>query len=111
MIGRECGCSRSNGAASGMQVVSTLKAGDYFGQQALWKTNTPRAATAITKEDCIFYTLERQQFQKLLGPLDQIWRFQALQKVPHLYLPRPPPPQACLPKPTPSCLRPCTPGS
>lgn len=65
-----------------LQVVSKLKEGDYFGQQALWKTNTPRAATAITKSDCVFYTLERQQFQSLLGPLDQIWRFQALQKVP-----------------------------
>lgn len=64
-----------------VQVVSTVTTGEYFGQQALWKTNTPRAATAVTKTPCVFYTLERTQFQNLLGPLDQIWRFQALQKV------------------------------
>jgi CRP-like cAMP-binding protein len=64
-----------------MQVVSTLSAGEYFGQQALWKTNTPRAATVVTKTTCTFYTLERSLFQSILGPLDQIWRFQALQKV------------------------------
>jgi CRP-like cAMP-binding protein len=73
------------GTVSSVQVVSTLKSGEYFGQQALWKTNTPRAATAITKTNCVFYTLERTQFQNLLGPLDQIWRFQALQRVPILF--------------------------
>ena len=69
-----------------MQVVSTVTTGEYFGQQALWKTNTPRAATAVTKTACVFYTLERTQFQNLLGPIDQIWRFQALQKVRRLQI-------------------------
>lgn len=68
-----------------MQVVSTLGAGQYFGERALWKTNHPRAATAITQTPCTFYTLERSHFQSMLGPLDQIWRFEALQRVPILF--------------------------
>lgn len=68
-----------------MQVVSTLTAGQYFGERALWKANHPRAATAITQTPCTFYTLERTHFQRMLGPLDQIWRFEALQRVPILF--------------------------
>jgi CRP-like cAMP-binding protein len=65
-----------------VQVVSSLGPGQYFGERALWKTNHPRAATAITQSPCTFYTLERAHFQRMLGPLDQIWRFEALKRVP-----------------------------
>ena len=68
-----------------VQVVSTLTAGQYFGERALWKTNHPRAGTAITQTACTFYTLEREHFQRMLGPLDQIWRFEALKRVPILF--------------------------
>jgi Cyclic nucleotide-binding domain len=53
------------------QVVATYGPGQYFGERALMKENTPRAATAVTKNACMFYTLERTAFQNLLGPLDQ----------------------------------------
>ena len=68
-----------------LQVVSTLGPGQYFGERALWKANHPRAATAISQTACTFYTLERTHFQRMLGPLDQIWRFEALQRVPILF--------------------------
>ena len=66
-------------------MVSTLGPGQYFGERALWKANHPRAATAISQTACTFYTLERTHFQRMLGPLDQIWRFEALQRVPILF--------------------------
>jgi CRP-like cAMP-binding protein len=78
-------CCVQRNIAARVQVVSTLGPGQYFGERALWKQNNPRAATAITQAPCTFYTLERAHFQRMLGPLDQIWRFEALQRVPILF--------------------------
>ncbi len=49
----------------GEQKVRTMDDGDYFGEIALME-NTTRTATVRTSTDCIFLTLARDQFLKLL---------------------------------------------
>ena len=46
---------------------------DFFGELALMK-NEPRAASVITDTDCIFLTLDRGSFKRLLGPLEMIMK-------------------------------------
>ena len=52
--------------------VMQYKAGDYFGERALLK-GEPRAASIVcTSEDVRVVSLERDSFNRLLGPLDEI---------------------------------------
>jgi ATP-binding cassette subfamily B protein len=52
-------------AAGASQRVRVLEDGDNFGELALLR-NVPRTATIRTLVPCIFLTLQRQHFQKLL---------------------------------------------
>ncbi|CDW71386.1 UNKNOWN [Stylonychia lemnae] len=50
--------------------VATLVAGSSFGELALIQLK-PRAATIICKEDCMFATLDRQSYDKVLKKIQQ----------------------------------------
>ena len=51
-----------------------LHAGAYFGERALIK-NEPRAADVISNsDDCVCLTLDKESFNRLLGPLEDIMR-------------------------------------
>ena len=54
-----------NTSDGGQQQVRTMDDGDYFGEIALME-DTTRTATVKTSTDCIFLTLARDQFLKLL---------------------------------------------
>ena len=49
-----------------MKEVGTLKAGQNFGELAL-VSNSPRAATITCKEFCIFATLDKHNFERILS--------------------------------------------
>ncbi len=49
----------------------TISAGDYFGEQAL-STGEPRNATATAAEATTLIELEREDFEKILGPLEEV---------------------------------------
>lgn len=51
--------------------VMDYKPGQYFGERALL-TNEVRAANIMTASPCKCLTLERDTFQRLLGPLTDI---------------------------------------
>jgi len=51
--------------------VATLHAGNYFGEMALIGSDR-RQANVIAESSVELYTLDRDQFQKLLGPLSEI---------------------------------------
>lgn len=51
--------------------VMDYKAGDYFGEISLIK-NQPRAANVIAETDLVALFLERQMFNRVLGPLKEI---------------------------------------
>ena len=55
----------------GQQQVRTMDDGDYFGEIALME-DTTRTATVKTSTDCIFLTLARDQFLKLLDQQPQL---------------------------------------
>jgi len=55
------------------EVVYNYKTGDYFGELALLK-DTPRAANVIAESDCTLLALDREEFKRVLGPLDDILR-------------------------------------
>lgn len=61
----------------GKQVMK-YKPSDYFGELALL-SDAPRAADVITQEDCTVLSLDRNAFQRLLGPLDSIMKDRAAQ--------------------------------
>ena len=44
-----------------------------------------RAATVTAKSQLVCYTLTRKSFDSLLGPIQDVWRFEALRKVPILF--------------------------
>eukprot|EP01068_Selenidium_serpulae_P008598 Selendium_serpulae@DN5025_c2_g1_i4.p1 len=58
-------------ALKGDKVVMSYKKGDYFGELALIK-DQPRAATVRAKGPCKVVTLKRQNFKRLLGPVEKI---------------------------------------
>ncbi len=51
--------------------VKSYKAGDYFGELALLKSE-PRAASITAKSALKLASIDRDSFKRLLGPLDQI---------------------------------------
>lgn len=51
--------------------VMNYKEGDYFGEVSLIK-NQPRAASIYAESDIITLYLNRQMFNRLLGPLNDI---------------------------------------
>jgi len=66
-------------------VLAKLGPGQYFGDRALRRESAPRQGTATAMTACTCYMLDRSQFQRLLGPLEDMWRFEALKVVPILY--------------------------
>eukprot|EP00210_Caulerpa_lentillifera_P000821 g794.t2 len=65
----------------GETTVDKLKEGDYFGERALIQDDL-RAATVIADGYVACYTLSRDSFNQLLGPIETLWRFEVLKKVP-----------------------------
>lgn len=59
--------------AAGTGEVKTYSTTDYFGELALLN-NTPRAATITAKGDCKCVRLDRERFERVLGPCDAILR-------------------------------------
>jgi cAMP-dependent protein kinase regulator len=53
------------------ETVMNYKEGDYFGEVALLK-DQPRAASVIAETDLVTLYLDRQMFNRLLGPLKDI---------------------------------------
>lgn len=67
----------------GGKLVTSLSEGDYFGERALLKSE-PRAATIIAEGYVACFSLSRQAFNDLLGPIGDLWRYETLRKVPIL---------------------------
>jgi len=59
--------------ASGMEQIATLHKSDYFGEVALL-TNRPRAATVIAVNSLKCVGLDRERFNRVLGPCEDILR-------------------------------------
>jgi len=57
--------------------VKDYKVGDYFGELALLK-NEPRAANIVARGSLTCVTLDRYSFKRMLGPLDDILRRNAV---------------------------------
>jgi len=55
----------------GQRELALLKAGQYFGEMALFD-NAPRSATAIAETDCTLLTLQQQDFQNLVSQRPEI---------------------------------------
>jgi len=56
--------------------VNTLKGGEFFGEGSLLK-NTPRNATCKAMDDVVCLTLDRANFNAILGPLDALKKIDA----------------------------------
>jgi len=59
--------------SSGLEHIVTLKRSDYFGEIALL-TNRPRAATVVASMPLKCVGLDRERFNRVLGPCDNILR-------------------------------------
>lgn len=57
--------------AETQSLVATLNGGQYFGEVALLE-DEPRGASVVAHDDCSCFTLERDTFERLFGPLAQI---------------------------------------
>ncbi|GAX72756.1 hypothetical protein CEUSTIGMA_g212.t1 [Chlamydomonas eustigma] len=68
----------------GSKQLDQLGPGSYFGERALLGAEV-RAADVVANSKLICYTLSRTDFNDLLGSADEVWRFEALQKVPLLF--------------------------
>ncbi|DBA94882.1 TPA: cGMP-dependent protein kinase [Trebouxia sp. C0004] len=102
-------CSKTTHPAK-PPAVFTLNAGQFFGERALlkddvrqatctgisllpaWRSSTARkeececrAASVTARTGVVCYTLARKSFDSLLGPIQDVWRFEALRKVPILF--------------------------
>jgi len=51
------------------EVVKSYQAGDYFGEVALMK-NQPRLVNVVAKTKCKCLALDREAFERLLGPCE-----------------------------------------
>jgi len=89
------GGARSMDAGS---VVATYAAGGSFGEVSLMREEV-RGVDMISEGHTVCYTLSRARFNELLGPFEDVWRFEALRKA-RPRLPAcpslPPRPAACL---------------
>lgn len=70
----------SSPAVDRPQVVATLTKGMYFGERALLK-NEPRTATVTAIGYVSCFKLSRAIFDQLLGPIQDVWRYEVLRKV------------------------------
>ncbi len=57
---------------------------DSFGSGGGWHLPC-RAATVTAETQLVCYSLARPAFNNLLGPIEDVWRFEALCKVPILF--------------------------
>lgn len=62
--------------------VEKLKEGDYFGERALIRDDI-QTSTFFADGTVVCYTLSRDAFNKLLGPIETLWRYETLKKVFH----------------------------
>lgn len=60
------------GADGATQTVNTLEAADYFGELALLEADGKRHATVTATSDCKFAKLDRERFERVLGPCNDI---------------------------------------
>eukprot|EP00798_Chlamydomonas_sp_ICE-L_P007831 gene7831-1030_t len=67
----------------GTTVLARLQNGQFFGDRALRGAET-RAADVVAETRLVCYALARDDFNKLLGSYDEIWRFDVLQNTPLL---------------------------
>jgi len=63
--------------------VAKLSDGAYFGERALIR-DEPRAATIRAEGYVVCFALSRTSFNDLLGPIEDVWRYETLRKVPIL---------------------------
>ena len=63
--------------------VAKLSEGAYFGEKALIK-DEPRAASVIAEGYVVCFALSRQAFNDLLGPIEEMLRYEEQRKVPIL---------------------------
>lgn len=63
--------------------VAKLGPGAFFGERALI-CDEPRAATVISDGYVMVFALSRKSFNELLGPIEKVWRYESLRKVPIL---------------------------
>ncbi|MBI2193116.1 MAG: ATP-binding cassette domain-containing protein [Planctomycetes bacterium] len=54
------------GAGEAGRIVATLQAGDFFGEAALL-TGETRNASILAREDCVFFTMSKENFQQTLA--------------------------------------------
>jgi len=64
----------------GDRVVSKVSPGQGFGERAL-EFDIVRTADAVCEGYVVCYTISKASFDRLLGPLHNIWRFDALRRV------------------------------
>ena len=69
--------------SKGGKELAKLTDGAYFGERALIR-DEPRAATIAAEGYVVCYALSRQAFNDLLGPIEDVWRYETLRKVPIL---------------------------
>jgi cAMP-dependent protein kinase regulator len=60
------------GEDGGSQTVNTLKEADYFGELALLEEGGKRHATVTATADCRLAKLDRERFERVLGPCNEI---------------------------------------
>ena len=77
------GGARSMDAGS---VVATYGAGGSFGEVSLMREEV-RGVDIISEGHTVCYTLSRARFNELLGPFEDVWRFEALRKARRLTAP------------------------
>jgi len=60
------------GEGDASKTVNTLKAADYFGELALLEADGKRHATVTATADCRLAKLDRERFERVLGPCNEI---------------------------------------
>ncbi|CAG9465654.1 unnamed protein product [Pedinophyceae sp. YPF-701] len=62
------------------RTISMVSPGQGFGERAL-QFDIKRTADAVCEGYVVCYTITKQAFQRLIGPLHSMWRFDALRRV------------------------------